>query len=85
MNIKELKKITSADKFTEMPLSTQAYYFHLFINADKNNFVQNPKAIQRFLEADDEDLEILEDENYIVKYESCGVSLNDLREIYNGR
>ncbi len=67
-----------------MPLSTQAYYFHLFINADKDNFVQNPKAIQRFLEADDEDLEILEHENYIVKYESCGVSLNDLREIYNG-
>lgn len=84
MNIKELRKITSADKFTEMPLSTQAYYFHLFINADKNNFVQNAKAIQRFLEADDEDLEILEHENYIVKYESCGVSLNDLREIYNG-
>lgn len=84
MNIKELRKITSADKFTEMPLSTQAYYFHLFINADKNNFVQNAKAIQRFLEADDEDLEIFEHENYIVKYESCGVSLNDLREIYNG-
>lgn len=84
MNIKELRKITSTDKFTEMPLSTQAYYFHLFINADKNNFVQNAKAIQRFLEADDEDLEILEHENYIVKYESCGVSLNDLREIYNG-
>ena len=84
MNIKELRKITSTDKFTEMPLSTQAYYFHLFINADKDNFVQNPKAIQRFLEADDEDLEILEHENYIVKYESCGVALNDLRDIYNG-
>lgn len=85
MNIKELRKITSTDKFTEMPLSIQAYYFHLFINADKDNFVQNPKAIQRFIDADDADIEILEDENYIVKYESCGVSLNDLREIYNGR
>lgn len=85
MNIKELKKITSADKFTEMPLSTQAYYFHLFINADKDNFVQNPKAIQRFIDADDDEIEILEHENYIVKYGSHGVSLNDLRDIYNGR
>ncbi|WP_248626432.1 hypothetical protein [Enterococcus cecorum] len=84
MNIKELRKITSTDKFTEMPLSTQAYYFHLFINADKDNFVQNPKAIQRFLEADDEDLEILEFEKYIVKNEDYGVTLNDLRDIYNG-
>lgn len=84
MNIKELKKITSADKFTEMPLSTQAYYFHLFINADKNNFVQNAKAIQRFIEAEDDDIKILEYENYIVKNEDYGITLNDLKEIYNG-
>lgn len=84
MNIKELRKITSTDKFTEMPLSTQAYYFHLFINADKDNFVRNAKAIQRFIEAEDEDIEILEFEKYIVKNEDYGVTLNDLREIYNG-
>lgn len=84
MNIKELKKITSADKFTEMPLSTQAYYFHLFINADKDNFVQNAKAIQRFIEAEDDDIKILEYENYIVKNEDYGITLNDLKEIYNG-
>ena len=84
MNIKELRKITSADKFTEMPLSTQAYYFHLFINADKNNFVQNAKAIQRFIDAEDDDIEILEFEKYIVKNEDYGVTLNDLRDIYNG-
>lgn len=84
MNIKELRKITNRDKFTEMPLSTQAYYFHLFINADKNNFVQNAKAIQRFIEADDDDIKILEYENYIVKNEDYGITLNDLREIYNG-
>lgn len=84
MNIKELKKITNTDKFTEMPLSTQAYYFHLFINADKNNFVQNAKAIQRFIEAEDDDIKILEYENYIVKNEDYGITLNDLKEIYNG-
>ncbi len=84
MNIKELRKITNRDKFTEMPLSTQAYYFHLFINADKNNFVQNAKAIQRFIDAEDDDIEILEYENYIVKNEDYGITLNDLKEIYNG-
>lgn len=84
MNIKELRKITNRDKFTEMPLSTQAYYFHLFINADKNNFVQNAKAIQRFIEAEDDDIKILEYENYIVKNEDYGITLNDLKGIYNG-
>lgn len=79
MNIKELRKITSTDKFTEMPLSTQAYYFHLFINADKDNFVQNPKAIQRFIDADDADIEILEHENYIVKNDDYGITLNNYR------
>lgn len=79
MNIKELRKITNRDKFSEMPLSTQALYFHLALNADKDNFVRNPKAIQRFLEADDEDLEILEFEKYIVKNEDYGVTLNNYR------
>ena len=79
MNIKELRKITNRDKFTEMPLSTQAYYFHLFINADKNNFVRNPKALLRALEADDEEIEILEHENYIVKNDDYGITLNNYR------
>ena len=84
MNIKELKKITNRDKFSEMPFSTQALYFHLALNTDKDNFVRNPKAIQRFLEADDDDIERLEFENYILKNEDYGITLNDLREIYNG-
>ncbi len=79
MNIKELRKITNRDKFTEMPLSTQAYYFHLFINADKNNFVRNPKALLRALEADDEEIEILEHENYIIKNDDYGITLNNYR------
>lgn len=79
MNIKELRKITNRDKFTEMPLSTQAYYFHLAINADKNNFVRNPKALLRVLEADDEEIEILEHENYIIKNDDYGITLNNYR------
>lgn len=79
MNIKELRKITNRDKFTEMPLSTQAYYFHLAINADKNNFVRNPKALLRALEADDEEIEILEHENYIIKNDDYGITLNNYR------
>ena len=79
MNIKELRKITNRDKFSEMPLSTQALYFHLALNADKDNFVRNPKAIQRFLEADDEDLEILIYLNYISENEDYGVTLNNYR------
>ena len=79
MNIKELRKITNRDKFTEMPLSTQAYYVHLAMNAYKNNFVRNPKALLRALEADDEEIEILEHENYIIKNDDYGITLNNYR------
>ncbi|KLO74479.1 hypothetical protein [Enterococcus cecorum] len=66
MNIKELKKITNTDKFTELPLSTQALYFHLAINAERDSYISNPKAITRACCAGDNDLTTLERLNYIV-------------------
>ena len=41
------KKITDTDVFLEMPLSTQALYFHFIQNADDDGFVGNPKTIMR--------------------------------------
>ena len=36
------KKIVSSDAFLEMPLSSQALYFHLAMYADDDGFVSNP-------------------------------------------
>ena len=36
-------KIVDSDAFLDMPLSTQALYFHLNMRADDDGFVGNPK------------------------------------------
>ena len=41
------KKIIDSDAFLDMPLSTQALYFHLNMRADDDGFVNNPKKICR--------------------------------------
>ena len=40
-------KIVDSDAFLDMPLSTQALYFHLNMRADDDGFVGNPKRIMR--------------------------------------
>ena len=41
------KTIIDSDAFIDMPLSTQALYFHLSMRADDDGFINNPKKIQR--------------------------------------
>ena len=43
------QKIVDSDAFLDMPLSTQALYFHLNMHADDDGFVNNPKKIQRVI------------------------------------
>ena len=38
-------KIVDSDAFLDMPLSTQALYFHLNMRADDDGFIGNPKRI----------------------------------------
>jgi len=52
------KDVTNSDVFLDLPLSTQALYFHLGMNADDDWFVQ-PKAIMRLTQAKDDDLKLL--------------------------
>ena len=37
------KTIIDSDAFIDMPLSTQALYFHLSMRADDDGFINNPK------------------------------------------
>ena len=53
------KKIIDSDEFLDMPLSTQALYFHLSMRADDDGFVNNPKKIQRIIGASDDDCKLL--------------------------
>lgn len=63
------KKITDSDPFTEMPLSAQALYFHLNMNADDDGFLNNPKKIQRSIGASEDDLKLLIAKRFILIFE----------------
>ena len=53
------KDITNSDAFTDMPLSSQALYFHLNMNADDDGFVNNWKSIMRMIGTKEDDLKEL--------------------------
>lgn len=55
------KTIIDSDSFLDMPLSTQALYFHLSMRADDEGFVNNPKRLLRLIGAADDEFHSLSD------------------------
>jgi hypothetical protein len=51
--------IINSDVFISMPLSSQALYFHMIMNAQDNFQIRGPNAITRMLLASDTDLKNL--------------------------
>lgn len=64
------KTIIDSDAFLDMPMSTQALYFHLSMRADDDGFINNPKRIQRMIGASDDDLKLLIAKAFIIVFES---------------
>lgn len=64
------KDIINSDAFTDMPLSSQALYLHLNMNADDDGFVNNPKMICKMIGASADDLTLLKAKNFIIEFES---------------
>ncbi len=64
------KTIIDSDAFLDMPLSTQALYFHLSMRADDDGFINNPRKIQRVVGAADDDLKLLMLKNFVIPFES---------------
>ena len=64
------QKIVDSDAFLDMPLSTQALYFHLNMRADDDGFINNPKKIQRMIGASDDDLKLLIAKRFVLAFES---------------
>ena len=71
------KKITDTDLFLEMPLSTQALYFHLNMHADDDGFIANTKTIRRMVGASEDDLKLLFTKQFIFAFESGVVVIKD--------
>ena len=64
------KTIIDSDEFLDMPLSSQALYFHLSMRADDEGFINNHKKIQRMIGASDDDMKVLIAKGFILLFES---------------
>ena len=64
------KTVIDSDAFIEMPLSSQALYFHLSMRADDDGFVNNPKRIRNDVGASEDDLKLLIAKRFVIAFES---------------
>lgn len=62
--------IVGSDAFLDMPLSTQALYFHLGMRADDDGFINNAKTVMRIVQAKDDDYKMLIAKRFIIDFES---------------
>lgn len=73
------RKITETDHFLEMPLSSQALYFHLNMGADDEGFIDKAKTIQRTIGASDDDMKLLIVKGFLIPFESGVVVIRHWR------
>lgn len=64
------KSVVESDAFLDMPLTTQALYFHLGMYADDDGFLNNARRIQRITGCADDDLNLLLAKGFIIPFES---------------
>lgn len=64
------KDIVESGAFMEMPLSTQALYLHLGMNADDDGFISNGKIIMRMCGAAEDDMRLLLAKRFLLAFDN---------------
>nr|MBR6100749.1 HNH endonuclease [bacterium] len=64
------KSVIDSDNFLEMPLTTQALYFHLNMRADDDGFVDNWKTIMKIVGAKEDDIRVLIGRQFIIPFDT---------------
>lgn len=64
------RTIIDSDMFLDMPLSTQALYFHLCMRADDDGFINNPRKIARMIGSTDDDFRVLTAKRFVIPFDS---------------
>ncbi len=64
------KTIIDSDAFLDMPITSQALYFHLSMRADDDGFINNPKKIMRMVGCSQDDLKLLLAKSFVIGFES---------------
>jgi hypothetical protein len=62
-------QIVSSDDFLEMPLTSQALYFHLGMTSDDDGFV-SPRKVLRMTGVGQDDLKVLIAKGFVIPFES---------------
>ena len=62
--------IVESDAFLDMPVSSQALYFHLGMYADDDGFVGSPKRIMTTIGANGDDLKVLLTKRFLLSFEN---------------
>ncbi|WP_257883171.1 replication protein [Loigolactobacillus coryniformis] len=73
------KKITDTDTFMDLPLSSQALYFHLNMHADDDGFISNANTIVRMTGASTDDFKLLVAKQFLLTFETGVVVVKDWR------
>ena len=60
--------VCGMDDFVEMPLSSQALFFHLVLQADNKGFFSSAVKTMRMIGASQEDLDCLEKKGFIIRF-----------------
>jgi hypothetical protein len=59
--------VVDTDLFLDLPLTTQALYFHLFIRSNNNGVIDNAKKIRDLVGANEIDMSLLISKGFLLK------------------
>lgn len=62
--------VVDTDAFLDLPISSQALYFHLGMRADDDGFVSSPRRLTAMIGANQDDLKLLAAKGFVITLES---------------
>lgn len=72
--------VVDTDAFLDLPISSQALYFHLGMRADDDGFVSSPKKVTAMIGANQDDLKLLIAKGFAIALENGIVVIRHWRQ-----
>ena len=72
--------VVDTDIFLDLPVSSQALYFHLGMRADDDGFVSSPKRVTSMIGANQDDLKLLIAKGFIIALEDGIIVIRHWRQ-----
>ena len=64
------KSVVESDFFLDLPLSAQALYIHVCMDADDEGFCSSAKTVMRKIGANQNDYDLLVDKKFLIQFEN---------------